>query len=85
MNPPEPKSEIAVSIINKSQMFISVTSSMDTIATIRAANVCSIYRGFDVVSSGDDFSMPPNNDYDLFIDPRYDFDEVLAWIKSLGE
>ena len=70
MDRPRMKCEMAIGYSIKEQRFISVHATRDAAAQL---------EGFGTIYNDG------NGKYSLTVDPRYDFDEVMAWISSYGK
>lgn len=67
---PQPKREMAIRWANKGMRYISVNASSDAAAELTE---------YGLLVSGQRKSC-----YILYVDARYDFDEVVAYIESYG-
>lgn len=68
MKKPQPKQEVAIRVTEKQGRLISMCASQDAIEEFKSF-------GEVIYQSGVHY---------LFVDARYDFDEVLAYIQSYG-
>lgn len=69
MDKPKPIVEVSVSVESKEVRLISMFASQDAVCDFREFGNLLHTQG---------------NEYCLFIDTRYDFDEVLEYIKNYG-
>lgn len=73
MTKPQPITEVGIATINPGTLFISVDATPD------AASDLSEFGRLEKADS-----LGPNR-YHLFVDARYNFDEVVAYIKNYGK
>ena len=69
MKKPRPEREVAIRATNKEVYFITFNASPDAITEL--AEFGRIY--------------PVEGYYELYVDRRYDFDEVVAYIENYGQ